>query len=144
MRTTFFALLAALSLMPLTLRAAEQSPELPIMPMPESLAELQWIARPVIVFADTPNDPRFIQQMQRLTARPAPLIERDVVVITDTDPAARSPLRQELRPRGFSMVLIGKDGQVKLRKPAPWDVRELTRVIDKSPIRQQEVKDRLN
>ncbi|MGB0903462.1 MAG: DUF4174 domain-containing protein, partial [Mangrovicoccus sp.] len=93
------------------------------MPMPESLAELQWIARPVIVFADTPNDPRFIQQMQRLTARPAPLIERDVVVITDTDPAARSPLRQELRPRGFSMVLIGKDGQVKLRKPAPWDVR---------------------
>ena len=31
------------------------------------------------------------------------------------------------------------DGQVKLRKPLPWDVRELTRSIDKMPLRQQEI-----
>ena len=65
-----------------------------------------------------------------------------MVVITDTDPDAKSALRTKLRPRGFMLVLIGKDGGVKLRKPAPWDVRELTRVIDKTPERQQEVRDR--
>ncbi|NCX58295.1 MAG: DUF4174 domain-containing protein, partial [Rhodobacteraceae bacterium] len=40
---------------------------------------------------------------------------------------------------GFAFVLIGKDGQVKLRKPSPWNIREIARVIDKMPIRQQEI-----
>ena len=66
---------------------------------------------------------------------------RDVVIITDTDPSAPSELRLDLRPRGFMMVLIGKDGGVKLRKPFPWDVRELSRAIDKMPLRQQELRD---
>jgi len=39
-------------------------------------------------------------------------------------------------------VLIGKDGGVKLRKPFPWSVRELSRSIDKMPMRQQELRDR--
>lgn len=105
------------------------------------LSELLWRARPVVVFADAPQDPRFIEQMERLRARPDALLERDVVVMVDTDPAARSELRKTLRPRGFMLALIGKDGQVKLRKPTPWDVRELTRVIDKMPLRQQELRD---
>ncbi|MEO0922698.1 MAG: DUF4174 domain-containing protein, partial [Pseudomonadota bacterium] len=40
------------------------------------------------------------------------------------------------------LALVGKDGTIKLRKPVPWDVRELSRVIDKMPMRQQEVRDR--
>ncbi|MEX5727272.1 hypothetical protein Ga0609869_000625 [Rhodovulum iodosum] len=101
-----------------------------------------WLARPVVVFADSPADPRYREQMQLLTARLDELADRDVVIITDTDPQARSPLRQKLRPRGFMLVLIGKDGGVKLRKPFPWDVREITRSIDKTPLRQQEIRDR--
>lgn len=107
-----------------------------------SLADFQWIARPIVVFANTPADPRFQQQMEKLLARPGPLIERDVVVITDTDPAARSDIRLALRPREFMLVLIAKDGTVNLRKPFPWDVRELSRAIDKMPLRQQEIRDR--
>lgn len=106
-----------------------------------SLDEYQWIARPVVVFADTPNDPRFIQQMDLLRQRPSDLLRRDVVVITDTDPDARSSVRKRLRPRGFMLAILGKDGEVKLRKPAPWDVREITRSIDKFPLRQQEIRD---
>ena len=64
---------------------------------------------------------------------------RDVVVFVDTDPKARSALRKKLRPRGFMLAIIGKDGQIKLRKPLPWDVRELTRSIDKMPLRRQEI-----
>ncbi|OSP53836.1 DUF4174 domain-containing protein [Pseudoruegeria sp. SK021] len=108
----------------------------------DDLATFLWTARPVVVFADTPNDPRFIQQMELLEARKQELFDRDVVVLVDTDPDAMSPLRTKLRPRGFSLVLLGKDGQVVIRKPAPWNVRELTRQIDKMPLRKQEVRDR--
>ncbi|MEL6840353.1 MAG: DUF4174 domain-containing protein [Pseudomonadota bacterium] len=105
-------------------------------------AELQWLARPLVVFADTPNDPRFQQQMDRLASGLEDLAERDVIIITDTDPSAESEWRTELRPRGYMMSLIGKDGRVALRKPAPWSVRELSRSIDKMPLRQQEIADR--
>ncbi|MBT3139446.1 hypothetical protein DS909_08185 [Phaeobacter gallaeciensis] len=106
------------------------------------LSEFLWINRPVVVFADTPADPRFQQQIDLLTQGEPMMRDRDVVVLTDTDPAAKSPLRQKLRPRGFQLVLIGKDGGVKLRKPFPWNVRELSRSIDKFPLREREIRER--
>ncbi len=39
------------------------------------------------------------------------------------------------------MVIVDKDSRVLLRKPSPWDVREITRAIDKTPLRQQELRD---
>lgn len=108
-----------------------------------SLDDFRWIARPVVVFADSDADPAFQRQIDLLTSRMDEIVARDVVVITDTDPAAKSALRTRLRPRGFMLTLIGKDGGIKLRKPFPWDVRELSRTIDKMPMRQQEIRDRL-
>ena len=109
-------------------------------PAEAGLEPFLWRARPIVVFADTPADPAFQQQMAFLAERSGELAARDVVVIADTDPAAQSALRRQLRPRGFMLALVGKDGKVKLRKPRPWDVRELTRTIDKMPLRQQEVR----
>lgn len=123
--------------------AADATPALQILPADGlDLKDFLWVARPVVVFADSPADPRFGEQMELLAALPAELAERDVVVITDTDPAAQSAVRKALRPRGFMLALLGKDGAVYLRKPFPWDVRELTRSIDKLPLRQQEVEAR--
>ncbi|MEM6407263.1 MAG: DUF4174 domain-containing protein [Pseudomonadota bacterium] len=107
-----------------------------------NLGDFLWEKRPIVVFADTPRDPAFIRQLELLADRPEALSARDVVILTDTDPNALSELREKLRPRGFMLVLIGKDGGVKLRKPFPWDVRELSRAIDKMPLRQQEIRDR--
>ena len=106
------------------------------------IAEFQWLKRPIVVFADTPADPRFAEQIQLLERDLAALADRDVVVLTDTDPGAMSPVRRQLRPRGFMLVLIAKDGTVHLRKPFPWRVRELTRSIDKMPMRQREIRER--
>jgi hypothetical protein len=78
--------------------------------------------------------------MRLIAADMGSLALRDVIVITDTDPAARSALRRELRPRGFNLVLIDKDGRVNLRKAEPWDVREISRQIDKMPLRQEEIR----
>ncbi|MEO9896733.1 MAG: DUF4174 domain-containing protein [Paracoccaceae bacterium] len=108
----------------------------------DDLKQFVWEKRPIIVFADSANDPNFNQQMEFLRDRVDELAERDVIVLTDTDPDAQSPLRRKLRPRGFALVLIGKDGAVKLRKPFPWNVRELSRSIDKMPLRKREIRDR--
>ncbi|MEM9795618.1 MAG: DUF4174 domain-containing protein [Pseudomonadota bacterium] len=105
------------------------------------LADLQWLARPIVVFANSPRDPAFIEQMESIERDLERLVERDVIVIVDTDRDSGSALREQLRPRGFMLVLIGKDGQVKLRKPLPWTVRELSRSIDKMPIRQREIRE---
>lgn len=121
----------------------EQPADLQILPAEGvDLAEYLWLNRVVVVFADTPADPRFIQQMQQIKARPRDLLERDVVVVTDTDPKARSEVRQQLRPRGFALVMIDKDGDVKLRKPSPWSTREIARSIDKTPLRRDEIRER--
>lgn len=105
-----------------------------------NLDDFLWVNRPIVVLADSPDDPRFLEQLRLLEERLPDLKERDVVVITDTDPSQQTDLRQALRPRGFMLVLIGKDGGIKLRKPSPWSVREISRVIDKMPMRRQEMR----
>ena len=104
-----------------------------------SLESYQWVARPVVIFADSPLDPRFVEQMGDFERRAADLSERDVVVLTDTDPGANGPLRRKLRPRGFQMILIGKDGGIKLRTPHPLEADALNRLIDRMPIRKREM-----
>ncbi|WP_245759537.1 DUF4174 domain-containing protein [Poseidonocella sedimentorum] len=105
------------------------------------LDAFHWVNRLVVVFADAPADPRYLEQMDLIAQRLDDLELRDVVVLTDTDPAARSDARQSLRPRGFMMVLIDKDGSILLRKPLPWSVREISRSIDKTPLRQREMRE---
>lgn len=145
--TAFAALTAATALSPaahaqagLTEPAPTVGATVPLSAADVDLETFKWIKRPIVVFADTPADPRFVEQMRLLAERADVLEERDVVIITDTDPAAKSAVRTKLRPRGFQLTLIGKDGGVKLRKPAPWDVREITRAIDKMPLRQDEIR----
>lgn len=132
------ALLIA-ALLPLAAIAQETADFAPIPAAEVVLDDLMYVKRPLVVFADSPNDPNFIRQMDLLGRDPAALMARDVVVITDTDPAARSAVRQKLRPRGFSLVIMDKDLRTTLRKPLPWDVREITHAIDKFPLRRQEI-----
>lgn len=128
----------------LALAARANETEPPVLdPIPASevaLADFLWLKRPVVVFADSPNDPAFQTQLLYLADDPEELIKRDVVILTDTDPGNPSDVRRKLRPRGFSMVLLDKDGAVKLRKPLPWRVREIVRAIDKFPLRQEEIR----
>ena len=125
------------------LHAAEDTPMDPLFAPADmdDLSQFHWKKRPVLVFADSAEDPAYIEQLELLHAREDELRARDVIVLTDTDPSARSAMRLKMRPRGFMLVLVGKDGGVKLRKPFPWDVREITRSIDKMPMRQREIRE---
>ena len=104
-----------------------------------NIKDFEWAQRPIVIFANSDRDPNFISQMEFLSQDIKALKERDIVVLIDTNPSMPSLLRKKLRPHGFAFILIGKDGQVKLRKPSPWNIREIARVIDKMPIRQQEI-----
>ena len=103
------------------------------------MAEYIWLKRPLVIFADSENDPRFRRQMEMLAEDMDEMEQRDVVILIDVDPAADGPLRQKLHPREFMMILFSKEGQIALRKPTPWSVRELSRTIDKMPIRLDEL-----
>ena len=123
--------------------AFSQGTPLPSVPATEVvLADFLYKNRPIVVFADSPDDPNFIRQIELLAHNAADLIEREVIIITDTTPMPPSDIRQKLRPRGFSLVLIDKDGKIALRKPLPWDTREITHAIDKFPSRRIEILER--
>ncbi|WP_460274975.1 DUF4174 domain-containing protein [Celeribacter sp. ULVN23_4] len=141
MKHFYLAAITALFLIPSPLLAQEEIPSDPLIQSADDieLSAFKWKNRVIAVFADSTLDPSYNEQLSLLEERPDPLLERDVVIFTDTDPDARSPLRTELRPRGFALVIVDKDGRVMLRKPDPWDVREITRAIDKTPLRQQEM-----
>lgn len=127
------------ALMPLSLVAQEVAEFRPLPASEVVVADLMFVKRGVVVFADSANDPNFIRQMELISRDPKSLADRDVIVITDVDPATKTELRQKLRPRGFSLVLLDKDWQPELRKPLPWDVREISHAIDKFPLRRQEI-----
>ncbi len=120
------------SLLPL---AAQAQAPFDTVPASETvLADLLYVKRPVVVFADSPNDPNYLRQIDLLARDPEALAARDVMVITDTDPANPSELRKKLRPKGFSLVILDKDGKTTIRKPLPWAVREIGNAIDKFPL----------
>lgn len=148
MRALIPILTAAIMLLPGQLPAqqgsepvtgSEATPAVVVAPEEQpTLDALLWQARPLVIFADSANDPRFRQQVAELEEGAAALEDRRVVVLTDTDPEARGPLRQELRPRGFGIVLIDTDGSVVQRRPSVTTAREILNLIDRLPSRRQE------
>jgi hypothetical protein len=67
----------------------------------------------------------------------AELAERDIVVVVSADPALR---RQFRATNGFAVVLVGKDGSVKLRRTSPIQFKELAATVDAMPMRQDEMR----
>lgn len=104
------------------------------------LGDFEYVARPLVIFGESPRQPEVLEQLRLIEAELGTLAARDVAVILDTDPDARSDVRGALRPRGFALVLLDKDGRVTLRRPAPLSVREIARAIDRSPLRQEELR----
>ena len=149
----FLFLAAALGLSGMAPLAADEVPTVPTAEVvPQGLqildaagvdpALFQWEWRILAVLADTPNDPAFTRQMREIEALSGDLFERDVVVLIDTDRNSGSALRRMLRPRGFMLAIIDKDGEIKQRRPSPRDVREISAIIDRFPLRRQEIQER--
>lgn len=66
----------------------------------------------------------------------ADLADRDIIVLSDTSPAASGQLRSQFKPDGFEVVLVGKDGGVKIRQKTPLTSEDLLATIDRMPMRK--------
>lgn len=107
--------------------------------MPAELKEYRWRNRLVLLFATSVDNPAYVEQRNVLEAVPEGLSERHTVVLTDTYPEAAGALRARFDPQGFEVLLIGKDGGVKLRQGQPVTAETLFATIDAMPMRQREI-----
>ena len=103
------------------------------------LNDLRWEKRPVLIFAPSRDDPAYSRQMELLRAQVDALAERDIVVLSDLDADMPSPLRQGFQPGGFRIVLVGKDGGIKLEQEEVLDPETLFSLIDGMPMRRNEM-----
>lgn len=107
--------------------------------------QFRWTHRPLVVFAPHPQEERFLMQREYLTDVVEDLEERHVVLIEVT---GSSPEDETLRHRfripatEFAVLLIGKDGGVKLQRSEPVTPTELFSLIDAMPMRRREMGER--
>ncbi len=96
----------------------------------------------LIVVVGQPSDPRVTQQQALLAQDAAALRERDVVE-EDVTPEVVRHARAELGVGSgvtFQVLLVGKDGGVKLRRDRPVAASEITALIDAMPMRREEMR----
>ena len=117
-----------------------------------ALAGYRWENRVLLVFAPDVDSTLCLRQHEMLLDAKPGLNERDVVVIsvlkdivsTKERPAAAvsaDALRDayDVLPHDFRVVLIGKDGGVKLRQDEPISMANLFALIDSMSMRKQEM-----
>ena len=95
----------------------------------------------LIVVVSGPDDRRAAVQRAALDRDASALRERDVLVQSLTPETARRERRElGVEPGAtFEVLLVGKDGGVKLRRDQPVVVSELTALIDTMPMRRAEM-----
>lgn len=98
----------------------------------DTLDDLRWQARPVVVLGPAPQ---VAAQIAALQPRAGALAERDVVLLTDGPGAVAFG-----DGTGFQVLLIGKDGGVKLRDRRPITADRIIALIDTMPMRRREAR----
>ena len=107
----------------------------------ETLDQYRWTNRLVLLFAPSEREEAYLLQMKILDEDKSGLAERDILVLSDIGTLGRGQLRETLQIDGFEIILIGKDGDAKLRSKMPTSVGELFSLIDAMPMRRQEMSD---
>ena len=115
----------------------------------DSLSDLKWKNRVVIIFGAS-TDPEASQQTVAIKEQTSELADRDMVVLRVSGDGVhpvygKSPrvvdaqaLKKDVgvEDDGFHVVLIGKDGGVKLRSERPVGGLEMFDLIDRMPMRK--------
>jgi hypothetical protein len=118
------------------------------------LSQYQWQQRLLLIFppADFPAYRAFLQQLDQ---KRAGVLDRDLLVFrlvnreqsrveeAELSPADAETLRRRfgVRPDELRLVLIGKDGSVKLSAGAV-DLTDIFGLIDSMPMRQREMQEK--
>lgn len=112
-----------------------------------------WKHRVLVVFARGENDPALAKQRRQLARFESGLLDRDMSVIEVVSGTAKTRVGPDLKLTGaaltayagtagnaFEVMLFGKDTGMKLRSDQPVSVDDLFTLIDKMPMRRQEMR----
>ena len=118
------------------------------------LSQFQWKNRLLFLFAPSRNHPLFDTLHKSLETQQAEVADRDLVIfeilesgpssmnMNTLDPQTAQSLRQKFNaPRsGFTVLLIGKDGGIKLNRQGQTRLKDVFAMIDAMPMRQEEMR----
>ena len=121
---------------------------------PLDLSQFQWKHRLLFIFAPNRSHPLFVSLHNALSAQKAGAADRDLVIfeIFDSDPssmnskylASNSALslrnRYSVNPGEFTVLLVGKDGGIKLKRQDEIRLEDLFALIDSMPMRREEIR----
>lgn len=120
------------------------------------LKSFQWKNRILLIFALSAEDPVCRSLAAELNAQIAGVRERDLLIGkffeaganrfagAPLTPQSAEAFRREfaVRKGTSTVILVGKDGEVKLRREGPVQAAEIFALIDSMPMRQKEIRER--
>jgi hypothetical protein len=120
------------------------------------LSVFQWKNRLLFLFAPNRNHPMFDALHKSLAARQSEASDRDLVIFEILESAASSMnnesidsetarlLREkfDILQDEFTVILIGKDGGIKLNRKKQTQLDDIFALIDSMPMRQEEMRQR--
>ena len=123
-------------------------------PMNFDFEQFKWKKRLLLVFAPDSSHPLFESLQRDLSTRKHEVDDRDLVIFkilgvgmstmgdSELDPHTAASLRErfDISPKAFSLMLVGKDGGIKLRRNDPVNLEEIFRLIDSMLMRQGEMR----
>ncbi len=118
------------------------------------LTKFQWKNRLLFLFAEDANDPFFKKLQSQIMAQRAEVDDRDLIVF---ELPAKGPARMDATPldrqqadsirdhfdipsNAFRLILVGKDGDIKLQCEDRVDLSAIFGLIDSMPMRQNEMR----
>jgi hypothetical protein len=121
--------------------------------LPMDLAQFQWENRLLFLFAPDESNPYFKRLQSEITKQPYEVEDRDLVIFeileqgpsrmntTPLDRQTANSIRDhfEVPQRLFTLILVGKDGGVKLKRNDQVNLTDVFGLIDSMPMRQNEM-----
>ena len=118
------------------------------------LTQFQWKNRLLFIFAEDGSHPLFKDLQSQIVSQKAEIDDRDLIVF---EVPAHGPARMNNSPldrkeadsirthfdipsNTFSLVLVGKDGGIKLKREDRVDLSDVFGLIDSMPMRQNEMR----
>ena len=118
------------------------------------LSQFQWKNRLLFLFAPNRSHPLFEVLQKSIATQQAEVADRDLVIFeilesgtsrmdtSDLDPQVAQSLRDrfDVSPGRFALILVGKDGSVKLNRQEQTRLEDIFALIDAMPMRQEEIR----
>jgi len=112
--------------------------------------------RLLLIFSPELRDARLTEQTLDIQRNRAGLLERDMVVyrvvmngesncdgsVIDDRTAREIRSQFGVPDQAFQVILVGKDGTVKLRRLTPTPLRQVFSLVDSMPMRRREMRER--